>query len=46
MLWRNVPNDGSVIWKAKDAVKTSELDDNILFRRERETFSQAKLNEV
>ena len=45
MLWRNAnPNDGSVVWKAKDAVKTSELDDNILFRSGKD-FSKAKLNE-
>lgn len=34
MLWRNAnPDDGTVVWKAKDAVKTNELDENILFRK-------------
>lgn len=34
MLWRNAnPDDGTVVWKAKEAVKTNELDENILFRK-------------
>lgn len=45
MLWRNVnPDDGTIIWRAKEAVKTHELDDNILFRQG-EVPSSAKDNE-
>ena len=34
MFWQKAnPDDGSVVWKAKDAVKYHELKDNILFRK-------------
>ncbi|MDD3230277.1 MAG: JAB domain-containing protein [Oscillospiraceae bacterium] len=33
LLWRNVnPDDGSVVWKAKDAVKRDEMRGDVLFR--------------
>lgn len=35
LLWRNAnPNDGTPKWKAMDAVKTHQLDSNILFRKQ------------
>ena len=35
LLWRNAnPNNGTPKWKAMDAVKTHQLDSNILFRKQ------------
>lgn len=45
MLWRNVnPNDGTIVWRARDAVKTRDLDANILFKKG-EIPSEIKENE-